>query len=184
MNASNPPRAPDANSMSKATDRLPFWRVCAVFLVTFALLQWGWSHSRDTWIERLVVHTGTVTPAAFLINLISPEAGAQAVGASIKAKGGGLNVRNGCEGVEIMFLLIAAFASVPMTWRQRLAGLALGVAGVFMLNLARILTLFYVFRGHRPLFDSLHTLVLPALLVTAVALYFYGYLHRLRPNLA
>lgn len=162
----------------------PFWRVCAIFLGTFALLQWGWGAARETWIERALVHTATVKPAAFFVNLITPDAGATAAGPSIKARGGGLNILNGCEGTEVMFLLLAAFAAVPMRWRDRFMGLAIGITGVFVLNQARILALFYAFRSHRPLFDTLHTLVLPALLVAVVALYFYVFLHRHRARLA
>jgi exosortase/archaeosortase family protein len=176
------PRADRAPGTSaRAT---PFWRVCALFLGTFALLQWGWGAARETWIERVVVHTATVKPAAFFVNLITPQAAATAAGPSIKAQGGGLNILNGCEGTEIMFLLLAAFAAAPMRWRDRFLGLAIGIAGVFVLNQARILALFYAFRSHRPLFDALHTLVLPAALVAAVAFYFYVFLHRHRAALA
>ena len=117
-------------------------------------------------------------PAAALVQVITPEANARPDAASIKAPGGGLNILNGCEGTEIMFLLIAAFAAVRLSGRRKLTGLALGLGLVFVLNQARILTLFYTFRNERSLFDILHTTILPAVLVVAVALYFYAVLHR------
>ena len=158
----------------------PLWLSLAVFLSVFAVLQWAWSESRDTWVERLVIHQATVKPAAALVQLITPEANAKPVAASIKAPGGGLNILNGCEGTEVMFLLIAAFAAVRLGWRQRWLGLALGLVLIFALNQARILALFYAFRNERSLFDTLHTTVLPAVLIAAVALYFYAVLHRSR----
>jgi len=158
----------------------PMWLSLALFLGIFAVLQWAWSESRDTWVERLVIHEVTVKPAAALVQLITPEANAKPVAASIKAPGGGLNILNGCEGTEVMFLLIAAFAAVSLGWRQRLVGLALGLILVFALNQARILALFYAFRNDRSLFDLLHTTVLPAVLIATVALYFYAVLHRSR----
>ncbi|MFN0316682.1 MAG: exosortase/archaeosortase family protein, partial [Burkholderiales bacterium] len=91
---------------------------------------------------------------------------------------------NGCEGTEVMFLLLAAFAAVPMAWRDRFIGLAIGIAGVFVLNQARILALFYAFRTNRALFDSLHTLILPAVLVAAVALYFHAFIRSRGARLA
>jgi len=158
----------------------PLWLSLAIFLGVFAVLQWAWGEARDTWVERLVIHQATVKPAAALVQLISPEANAKPVAASIKAPGGGLNILNGCEGTEVMFLLIAAFAAVNLGWRHRLTGLALGLVLVFALNQARILTLFYAFRNERSLFDVLHTTILPAVLIAAVALYFYAVLHRSR----
>jgi len=164
-----PPRSP-----------YPLWLTLAIFLGVFGILQWAWSEARGTWIERLVIHEAPVKPAAAMIQVLTPEAKAKPVGASIKAAGGGLNILNGCEGTEVMFLLSAAFAAVPMGWRRRLAGLALGLALIFALNQVRILSLFYAFREQRSLFDLLHTTVLPAVLVAFVALYFYAVLHRSR----
>ena len=158
----------------------PLWLTLAIFLGVFGVLQWAWGEARDTWVERLVIHQATVKPAAALVQVITPEANAKPVAASIKAPGGGLNILNGCEGTEVMFLLIAAFVAVRLGWRQKLIGLGLGLALVFVLNQARILTLFYAFRNERNLFDLLHTTVLPAVLIAAVALYFYAVLHRSR----
>jgi len=158
----------------------PLWLSLAIFLGVFFLLQWAWDEARDTRVERLVIHEATVKPAAALIRTLTPEANARPVAASIKASGGGLNILNGCEGTEIMFLLFAAFAAVRMDWKRKLLGLGLGLALVFALNQARILALFYAFRNERGLFDLLHTTALPAVLVAAVALYFYAVLHRSR----
>ena len=81
-------------------------------------------------------------------------------------------------GIVVMFLLVAAFAAVRMSGRRKLLGLGLGLALVFMLNQARILALFYAFRNERALFDTLHTTVLPAVLIAVVALYFHVVLQR------
>lgn len=173
------PYLPDgACDQQPSRDPHPLWLTLAIFLGVFAILQWAWGESRDTWVERLVIHEATVKPAAALVQLITPEANAKPVAASIKAPGGGLNILNGCEGTEVMFLLIAAFAAVRLGWRHKLIGLGLGLALVFALNQARILALFYAFRNERSLFDLLHTTVLPAVLIAAVALYFYAVLHR------
>lgn len=158
----------------------PLWLSLAIFLGVFAVLQWAWGESRDTWVERLVIHEATVKTAAALVQILTPEANAKPVAASIKAPGGGLNILNGCEGTEVMFLLVAAFAAVRLGWRRKLVGLGLGLVLVFSLNQARILALFYAFRNERSLFDILHTTVLPAVLIAAVALYFYAALHRSR----
>ena len=156
----------------------PLGLTLIIFFGVFILLQWGWGEARDTWVERLVIHQATVKPATALVQALTPEIHAKSVAASIKAPGGGLNILNGCEGTEVMFLLVAAFAAVRMDWRHKLVGLATGLCLIFVLNQARILALFYAFRNDRTLFDLLHTTVLPALLVAAVALYFYVVLHR------
>lgn len=152
-------------------------RALVFFLLIFFALQWGWESLRGSWVERLVVHQATVAPAATLIRTLTPEIPARASGSSIKAPGGGLNILNGCEGTEVMFLMIAAIFAARLPWRLGLAGLGLGLLWVFILNQARILTLFYAFRGNREWFDLLHTAILPAILVALALAYFHGLIH-------
>lgn len=116
-------------------------------------------------IERMVINEATVKPAVMLINTWTPEARAIAVGASIKAPGGGINVLNGCEGTEVLFLLIAALVAYPMSWRFRALGVLTGTFLVYLLNQMRLLALFYSYRSDRALFDQLHGLVAPLMLI-------------------
>lgn len=156
----------------------------AIFLIAYAIMQWSWISAHGTWVERLVVHDLTVAPAVSAIRSLTPDIAATAKGASIKAPGGGLNILNGCEGTEVVFLLLAAFLAVRLPWRVALAATLGGLIWIFLLNQARILTLFYAFRADRASFDILHTAVLPAILVALAAAYFYGTLHVARRQLA
>jgi exosortase/archaeosortase family protein len=155
-----------------------------IFMAVFVLLQWGWEAVRGTALERLVVDQATVMPAAGLVRWLTPAIQARAVASSIKAPGGGINILNGCEGVEVMFLLLAALAAVRISWRRRLVAILLGLGLVFALNQARIVTLFYAFRADRQLFDLLHTTLLPVVLVALTAAYFYAVIHQSRRGLA
>jgi exosortase/archaeosortase family protein len=146
------------------------------FLALFVLLQLSWQSLRGTAAERLIIHDCTVVPAAHLVNLLTPSVHARAVDFSVRAPGGGLNVLNGCEGMEALFLLAAAFAVVPMPWRERVAGLLLGVAVVFLVNQVRILLLFYAFRAGNAWFDPLHGMITPIGVILAVSAYFYAWL--------
>jgi len=146
------------------------------FVLLFTLLQLGWQSLRGTALERWVIHDCTVQPASFLINLLTPAVHVQPVDFSLRAAGGGLNILNGCEGTEALLLLVAAFAVVPLTWRQRLTGLLLGTGVVFGANQARILLLFYAYRASHAWFDPLHALITPIAVVLLVSAYFYAWL--------
>ena len=148
------------------------------FVALFMLMQTGWESARDTWIERLWVHDLTVRSATELINLLTPQAEAQAVGTRIVSPGGGLNVKFGCEGTDVVFMLAAAFMVFPMQTRHRLSGMALGLLWVLALNQARILGLFYAFRADRTLFDTLHNTGAPLLMVALTGIYFHLWLQR------
>jgi exosortase/archaeosortase family protein len=148
----------------------------AGFLGAFAIQQLVWQGLRGSLVEQWVIHWGTVRPAALWITLLTPAAHVQAVGFSLLAPGGGLNILNGCEGLEVLFLLSAAFLVVPLPIGLRVRGLLLGVLVVFVVNQLRILTLFYAYRTDPALFDPLHGTVTPIAVVLVVAAYFYAWL--------
>ena len=71
----------------------------------------------------------------------------------------GVNIENGCNGVETALLLAAAVLAFPAGWRQRLTGFLLGFVAIQLLNLVRVVSLVWIGR-HRPaLFDSSHTVI-------------------------
>ena len=79
-----------------------------LFAGLFVAMQFGWNSARDTGLEQIAIEVLTVRPAAWLINLITPEIAVQASGTRLKAAGGGINILNGCEGSEVVFLLASA----------------------------------------------------------------------------
>lgn len=169
---SNPKRNPAAGARS--------WRSSIVrlmiFSIVFAALQLGWQSLRGGGVEYAVIHDATVRPAVFAVNYLTPDVAARAVKFSLHAPGGGLNVLNGCEGLEALFLLAAACVVAPISMMSRLAGLLLGLPVVFIVNQARIVALFYAYRDDPQLFYSLHATVAPIIVVVCVAAYFYGWL--------
>jgi exosortase/archaeosortase family protein len=166
---------------SPAAWRLSLSNVIA-FAATFAALQFGWQALRGSAIEHAVIHHATVRPAAFLINQFTPDVHALAVEFRIHASGGGLNVLNGCDGLETLFLLTAGFVVAPLTARSRLTGFALGVFVVFIVNQVRILGLFYAYRYDHALFYPLHATVMPIAVVFCVAAFYYLWLAHYRRN--
>jgi exosortase/archaeosortase family protein len=167
------PHLPDGvigNEAAQERPRSP-WLIVLLFAMVFGVLQTSWWAARGTAMERAVIHTATVVPAAALVGWIDPALEARPRGATIEARGGGLNVLRGCEGVEILFLLVAALVALPLGWKRRAVALLLGTLMVFVLNQARIVALFFAWRVDRTLFEVLHSLALPALLVIAVTVF-------------
>ena len=148
-----------------------------LFLAIFACLQLCWQSLQGGAVEYTLIHDVTVRPAAMLANWLTPDVHAQAIKFALRAPGGGLNILNGCEGLEALFLLCAAFAVAPLSWRPRVSGLLLGVAVVFVVNQARILLLFYAYRADHAWFDPLHATVTPIAVVLLVCAYFYTWLY-------
>lgn len=137
----------------------------------FGAMELAYDASRGSPFEHWVIGDLTVRPTAWLLNVISPDIGVQALGNQLRAAGGGLVVKKGCEGVEIMFMLIAAFGAVSLPWKRKLLGLGLGLVLVYGINQIRLVALFYAYRHDVELFNLLHGTVTPVVLVLLVALY-------------
>lgn len=150
----------------------PIWGMLTLFLAVVMSLQFGWSEARGTWLERAVIDQATVGTAVTVIHTLTPEIGAYGAGSRIKAPGGGINILNGCEGTEVLFLLIAALLAAPLRWRVRAISALAGTVFVFVLNQVRLLVLFYSYRNDRVLFEQLHSLIAPLALIVATLAFF------------
>lgn len=147
-------------------------RFALVFLLLFSVLQFAYSASRGSLVEHLVIDLATVQPSVAAINLIAPDAGAQAKGNRIISPHGSLSVLNGCEGTETVFLLLAAIVAFNAPWLQKLKGAALGTLIVYALNQGRIVSLFFAAQHDRKWFDLLHGFVAPTLIIVLSVLFF------------
>lgn len=151
-------------------------RAAAVLAVAFFLLQSLLEETRGTAVERWLVDRLTVIPAAAVLGLVAPSIAVVADGASLVGPGVRLNVLAGCEGTEVMLLLVLAIAAARRGWRESVAGLAAGLAIVWLANVTRIVSLYLVFTHSRALFDVLHALVAPLAVVAVAVLFFAGWL--------
>lgn len=151
----------------------------ALFASLYAALQFGWSSARDTWLERILIDELTVRPAAWLVRHITPEVMAQAVGTHIKAVGGGINILNGCEGFDVVFLLAAAMLVAPLLqMRWRWLGMGCGCIVIWLCNQGRILAMFYANRSDKVLFEVLHGMVAPVVLILIATGFFMFWVAR------
>ena len=164
-----------ANARSIQPSRSP-GAIATVFLVAYLFLQGIGIAAHDSAFERWLIEDVNVQASVALIDWLTPQAGATAKETRIVAPGATLNVRQGCEGTEILIPLIAALLAYPFSWRTRLFGLVVGTVWVFVLNQARILGLFYTFRAAPRLFGQLHGFVAPLLLIFGVLVFFLGVL--------
>lgn len=91
-----------------------------------------------------------------------------------------VQIENGCNGLETVLLFVSAVLAFPAPWKRRLAGLALGFAAIELVNLVRVVTLFWI-GAHRPaLFSASHTVLWQSLVVLFGVLFFLLWASRSR----
>ena len=157
-------------------DRARRWVLyMAFFLAIFGALDYGYYLARDTVIERLIVDRLTVRPAAVFINLLFPAASAKASGHDLFSTFGEINIVQGCEGTEAMFLLIAAILPFPARLKTKVLGITGGVLLLYILNQLRLLLLMVFLHSHQDWFGAIHGLIAPTFIVTAGCLFFLAW---------
>lgn len=142
-------------------------RLLFIFVGVFVVMQVGWEHCRNTELERRVIDEATVKPAAWTIQRLWPGDGVIAAGHTLQSTHRRLNILNGCEGLETLFLLIAGLAAYPLQWRRRLAGLLFGTVLIYTINQSRIVILWWASKTDPALFGALHGFVMPVVLLAA-----------------
>ena len=79
-----------------------------------------------------------------------------------------LSVRSGCNGVEAAMILIAAMLAFPASWKHKVIGIIAGLFAVQLLNVIRVISLFYLGQWNMTIFDWAHLYLWPALIMLDV----------------
>jgi exosortase H (IPTLxxWG-CTERM-specific) len=83
-----------------------------------------------------------------------------------------VNVENGCNGIETALLFGSAVLAYPAPWAWRAAGLAIGFAAIELVNLMRVVSLFWIGAHRRELFTTSHTVLWQSAVVLVGVLLF------------
>jgi exosortase H (IPTLxxWG-CTERM-specific) len=121
---------------------------------------------------------GIASVSGKLLNVLGERA--EVVGTEIRSSSFGVNIENGCNGVETALLFGAAVLAFPASWKRRLLGLVAGFVAIQVLNLFRVISLFWI-GLHRPaLFSSSHTVIWQSVVVLFGVLLFLVWASRER----
>lgn len=88
-----------------------------------------------------------------------------------------------CNGVLPTTLYLAAVLAFPSTWRARAYGVLIGVPGIFLVNLVRVVSLMLVGSRWTAIFEDVHVYVWQTLVVAlTVALWIFWVERFVRPE--
>ena len=146
------------------------WRAYAQeirFLTVFVLiLAVGFSLISLNWVNDHVIEpfTGGVAVASGVaLNLIGQNIDKQ--GTILRNERFGVNIRNGCNGVETMIIFLGAVLAFPASLKARLIGLIAGSIAIQLVNLVRVVALFLTGAYFPAFFDSSHTVIWQSIVI-------------------
>jgi exosortase H (IPTLxxWG-CTERM-specific) len=82
-----------------------------------------------------------------------------------KESGFGVRIERGCNGVEAMIILFAAIFAFPAPLKSKFMGFVAGFFAIQLLNLVRIVSLFYLGQWNQVAFEWFHLYLWQALII-------------------
>lgn len=92
--------------------------------------------------------------------------------------GNGVSIEAGCNGVEAVLLLAAAVLAYPSSLKMKVLGLSLGFIAIQVVNLMRIITLYYMAGWDKEVFNFFHLYLWQALIMLDVLIVWLIWIRR------
>ncbi len=86
-------------------------------------------------------------------------------GTEILSREFGISVVTACTGLFVTGLFFAAVVAFPTSWRARIAGVGIGAATLFVVNVMRLASLYYIGRYWPSVLEPAHQLVWQSLVI-------------------
>lgn len=121
--------------------------------------------------------------SAWLIQLFDTQVLANGVIIQSTVNNFGVAIRPGCNGVEAVIIFFAAIFAFPThAWLHKLLGLLIGIITIQVLNLIRIISLFYLGQWNQTAFDWAHHYIWEVLIMLDVLIVFLIWIRTLPPK--
>ena len=109
--------------------------------------------------------------SSFVINMFGAES--NYFGNTLFTIQNSLKVSIGCDGSEPIVYLLAAIVSYPAQYLKKLIGILIGSTILFLVNISRIISLFYISESSPKYFDLIHNDFMPFFtLVSSLGLFY------------
>lgn len=120
--------------------------------------------------------------SVFIIELFDDQV--QSIGKIIRSleNGFAVSIEPGCNGVEAVIILFSAIFAFPAPLKNKLIGFALGFVAIQVLNLVRIISLFYLGQWNMTWFTWFHLYLWQALIILDALVVWLIWLRTLPPR--
>lgn len=109
--------------------------------------------------------------AGKLLNLLGQATTSS--GANIYSQSFSISISKGCDGIEAMAIFASSLLAFPIALKNKIPGLFLGIFILTLLNLIRIISLYFIGKFFPNSFEMFHAEIWPALFIL-VALSLWG----------
>ena len=143
-------------------------RFFILFVVMLAVL---FGLELTPWVQDWFVVPWTSALASISTSIVTLfDGNIEATGKIMRSTTNGfaVSIEAGCNGVEAMLVLLAAMLAFPASWKRKAVGLVIGILAVQLLNILRVISLFYLGQWNYDVFEWAHLYVWQALIMLDV----------------
>jgi exosortase H (IPTLxxWG-CTERM-specific) len=140
--------------------------VLLISLFTLELLPWGQYWLVQPFTQVIAQLSGQ------LLQLFDQDVNAQGIVLFDSRSGFSVSIEAGCNGVEATLVLMAAMLAFPAGWRMKLFGILTGFLAIQVMNLLRIISLFYLGQWNMQAFEWAHLYLWQSLIILDVLVVF------------
>ncbi len=145
-------------------------------LFFFEVLAWSQEHV-------ILPFTSVIADVSvFLMKMFDSDVDASGKVIRSLSTGFAVSIEPGCNGVEALIILFAAIFAFPAGFKYKLAGFGIGFFAIQIMNLARIISLFYMGQWNRVWFDWFHLYLWQALIILDALVVWLVWLRMLPKN--
>ena len=153
------------------------------FFLLFMIIQLGlFTAELMQPVQQLVVipfTEGVAAVSATLVELFDERVVSQGIVLRDLDSGFAVAIQAGCNGVEAIIVLVAAIVAFPSPWKHKILGILFGFFAIQAMNMARIISLFYLGQWNKTAFDWAHLYIWQALIMLDVLIVFLVWLRML-----
>jgi exosortase family protein XrtM len=153
-------------------------RFLLLFVTTLAFFNFLYFLCGGTSVEDFVLSTITARPVFAIIKLLTPSDQAVLNGTFLSSPQVDFEIVRGCEGMEGILLMISAMCAFSIAWSEKLKGILVGVAFIYIFNLLRIVGLYYLMTYDASLFNFVHLFIGQSITIILVSVFFILWISR------
>lgn len=154
------------------------WWIIKAYLLFFALISSFAAllliDPHDVIQFSLTAFIANVT--GFVLGLLGNEV--QVLGRVIQSSGVNFKIITACTGITTTVIFLAAVLAYPCRIKAKMEGIALGIPAIFLINLIRVISLFYISLYLPNFADKAHLLIWQSLIIFAAILLWIFWVER------
>lgn len=115
------------------------------------------------------------TVTAGVLNFFGQEATSN--GMNIISPAYSLSIKKGCDAIAPIMLVVTGVLLFPAEWKKKLIGIGIGLGSLFLLNLIRIVSLYFIGIHAPDMFEFMHIEFWQVVFIGLAILYFFYWLN-------